>query len=86
MPFAEMAAAPWLIKRVGIAQLPAAIALPALRAARRDSPAARAFAGFGDPLFYAESSPSAGLAHSTTRGNTRGTTQGTNEAPSRAGR
>ena len=68
LPFAEMAAAPWLIKRVGIAQLPAAIALPALRSARRDSVAPLAFAGFGDPLFSAARAKSASSLPSTTRG------------------
>ena len=58
LAFAEMAAAPWLIKEVGISQLPAAVALPALRsgASRR---AERAFVGFGDPVFTADAGAAA---------------------------
>ena len=52
LAYAELSAAPWLIRQLAVSQLPAAIALPALRSgqARR---AERAFIGFGDPLFSA---------------------------------
>jgi len=53
LPYAEMAEAPWLIKRVGISQLPAVVALTALRGHGSPKPAARAFVGFGDPVFVA---------------------------------
>jgi len=49
-----MAAAPWLIRQVAVSQLPAAIAMPALRGTTGTSPAERsprAFIGFGDPTF-----------------------------------
>lgn len=55
LPYAEMDAAPWLIKQVAISQLPAAVALPALRARAGGAPAERPFVGFGDPLFVAAS-------------------------------
>lgn len=51
LPYAEMADAPWLLKQAAISQLPAAVALSALRNGRRDSPAERPFIGFGDPQF-----------------------------------
>ena len=60
LPFAEMAEAPWLIKRVGIAQLPAVLSLSALRAQAAPKPAERAFVGFGDPLFVAAAGASPG--------------------------
>lgn len=53
LPYAEMDAAPWLIKQVAISQLPAAVALPALRARAGGTPGERPFVGFGDPLFVA---------------------------------
>ncbi|HEY6896444.1 MAG TPA: CHAT domain-containing protein [Rhodocyclaceae bacterium] len=52
--YEEMAAAPWLIKRVAISYLPAAVAMPALRGKSNKSTAERAFVGFGDPIFSAE--------------------------------
>lgn len=51
MPFAEMADAPWLIRQAAISQLPAAIALTALRGRPAAGRADRAFLGFGDPVF-----------------------------------
>jgi CHAT domain-containing protein/tetratricopeptide (TPR) repeat protein len=51
LEFAEMADAPWLIKQVAISQLPAAVAMPALRAQASGQRAERAFVGFGDPAF-----------------------------------
>jgi CHAT domain-containing protein len=53
IPYAEMADAPWLIKQIAVSQLPAAIALPALRSASKGQRAERAFVGFGDPVFVA---------------------------------
>ena len=53
MPYAEMADAPWLIKQIAVSQLPAAIALPALRSTSKGQRAERAFVGFGDPVFVA---------------------------------
>lgn len=54
---AEMADAPWLIKRTAISQLPTASSLPLLRAHNRARRGERPFIGFGDPLFAAESGP-----------------------------
>ena len=51
LPYAEMAEAPWLLKRMAISQLPAVVALPALRAQEKMVPAERAFIGFGAPVF-----------------------------------
>jgi CHAT domain-containing protein len=62
--FAEMADAPWLIKQVAVSQLPAAIALPALRAQSGNTRAGRPFIGFGDPIFTAR----AAAAGKATRG------------------
>ncbi len=53
LPYGEMAEAPWLIKEVAISQLPAAIALPALRTQEKSNRAERPFIGFGNPLFVA---------------------------------
>ena len=57
LPYAEMAEAPWLLKQVAISQLPAAVALPALRAGRDGAPANRPFVGFGDPQFGTSPAP-----------------------------
>ncbi len=54
LPYAEMADAPWLIRQVAISQLPAVLALPALRSGRTRH-AERPFIGFGDPVFSAVS-------------------------------
>ena len=54
LPYAEMADAPWLIKQIAISQLPAVVALPALRSGQMRQ-AARPFIGFGDPVFSASS-------------------------------
>lgn len=62
LAYAEMAAAPWLIKQLAISQLPAAVVLPALRSASRGRPAPRAFIGFGDPVFAADAPGGAGAA------------------------
>jgi CHAT domain-containing protein len=51
LEFAEMADAPWLIKQLAVSQLPAAVAMPALRAQASGQRAERAFVGFGDPSF-----------------------------------
>lgn len=64
LDYAEMAAAPWLIKEIAVSQLPAAIALPALRAGGRGAGPERPFIGFGDPVFVAE----VGKALGATRG------------------
>ena len=53
LPYAEMAEAPWLIKRMAISQLPAVVALPALRTQDTVRRAQRPFIGFGDPVFIA---------------------------------
>jgi len=46
--------APWLIRKVAIAQLPSASAFTALRRAPASKVARQPFIGFGDPLFAAE--------------------------------
>ncbi len=51
VPFADMAEAPWLIRQVAISQLPAAVALSALRSRPSVGRPTRAFLGFGDPVF-----------------------------------
>ena len=48
-----MAMAPWLIKEVAISRLPAVMALQGLRSRPQGPAAARAFIGFGDPVFSA---------------------------------
>jgi CHAT domain-containing protein len=53
LDYAEMADAPWLIKQIAVSQLPAAIALPSLRAGQGHK-AERPFIGFGDPVFMAD--------------------------------
>jgi CHAT domain-containing protein len=63
LEYAEMADAPWLIKQMAISQLPAAVAMPALRAGTGIK-AERAFIGFGDPVFMAD----AAVAAAGTRG------------------
>lgn len=62
IPYAEMAAAPWLIKQVAISQMPAAVALPALRAPGAGRRGERPFIGFGDPLFGAPARPAGAAA------------------------
>lgn len=64
LDYAEMAAAPWLIKEIAVSQLPAAVALPALRMRGTGAGPERPFIGFGDPLFIAE----VGKALGATRG------------------
>jgi CHAT domain-containing protein len=54
LEFAEMADAPWLLKQVAVSQLPAAVAMPALRAQAAGQHAERAFVGFGNPTFMPE--------------------------------
>jgi CHAT domain-containing protein len=51
IPFADHAAAPWLLKSVSISYLPALSALTSLRRTTTTQQAARSFIGFGDPLF-----------------------------------
>ncbi len=53
LDYAEMAEAPWLIKQIAVSQLPAAVAMPALRAGAGQK-AERPFVGFGDPVFMAD--------------------------------
>lgn len=60
--YAEMANAPWLIKRIAISQLPTASSLPLLRAQSRARRSELPFIGFGDPVFAAASAPSRGKA------------------------
>ena len=62
LPYAEMADAPWLVRQYAISQLPAVLALPALRSGQTRH-AERPFIGFGDPVFSAGSERPA-----TTRG------------------
>jgi CHAT domain-containing protein len=50
IPFAEHAAAPWLLKQAAISYLPSLAALASLRTAKVQ-PASKNFIGFGDPLF-----------------------------------
>jgi CHAT domain-containing protein len=52
--YASMADAPWLLRQVAISQLPSAVALSALRGQASPRRAERAFVGFGDPLFMAD--------------------------------
>ena len=65
--YAAYADAPWLIKRMAISQLPAAISLTALRSRAAADRPQRAFIGFGDPVFAAAGADAA----STTRGGGR---------------
>lgn len=55
-PVKDLRAAPWLIRRIAIAQQPSASAFLALRTRAAPSAAARSFVGFGDPLFSNEAS------------------------------
>jgi len=50
IPFAEHAAAPWLLKHAAISYLPSLSALSSLRTTATQ-PAAKSFIGFGDPAF-----------------------------------
>jgi len=61
LPYADMAAAPWLIRKTAVSLLPAAVAMPALRAPGMDQHAGRAFIGFGDPLFSTAAIPATSL-------------------------
>ena len=67
LPFSDFADAPWLIKQAAISQLPAAIALTALRSRPSAGRPGRSFVGFGDPVFtqLAAAQP---VSSSTTRG------------------
>ena len=56
---------PWLIRRVGIAQLPSASALAALRRTPSNKAGREPFIGFGDPLFTND--PAAGDRRSLVR-------------------
>lgn len=58
--FAEFASAPWLARDVAVSQLPAVLALGALRVGASPARAERSFVGFGNPVFStAGASPSA---------------------------
>ena len=46
--------APWLVRKVALAQLPSASAFTALRRAPASKAGRQAFVGFGDPMFAAE--------------------------------
>lgn len=50
--------APWLLKKVAISQLPAALSIAALRAKGQASRTSKAFVGFGDPVFSENAKPS----------------------------
>ena len=65
--YGEFAQAPWLIRRVAVSQLPAAVALVALRGRAQGTRAERAFAGFGDPVF--STAAAAGATRSAARRN-----------------
>jgi CHAT domain-containing protein len=67
VPFADHAAAPWLIKDVAISYLPSLAALTSLRRSAPQS-AERAFIGFGDPMFGSSAGSATALA---SRGMTR---------------
>jgi CHAT domain-containing protein len=67
IPFADHAAAPWLIKAAAISYLPSLSALASLRRSTTQ-PAARNFIGFGDPVFGSAAQPAAAL---TSRGMVR---------------
>jgi CHAT domain-containing protein len=67
LPYAEMANVSWLVKQVAISQLPAAVALPALRAQGKGHKAEFAFIGFGDPVFAAEAAQTASVSGRTSR-------------------
>ncbi|MEI7611645.1 MAG: CHAT domain-containing protein [Betaproteobacteria bacterium] len=68
LAYAELADAPWLIKQVALSQLPAAIALPALRAQGKVLRGDRPFIGFGDPLFVATAASTTTPVAQSTRG------------------
>jgi CHAT domain-containing protein len=61
IPFADHAAAPWLIKDASISYLPSLAALSTLRRAAGE-PAERGFIGFADPFFGAAAKPPPALA------------------------
>jgi CHAT domain-containing protein len=67
MPFAEHAAAPWLLKQVAISYLPSLSALSSLRTTVTQ-PAAKSFIGFGDPLFKENQAPGGRSAAVASRG------------------
>jgi CHAT domain len=54
VPFADHAAAPWLLQKAAISYLPTVAGLASLRRATTQPPE-RAFIGFGDPVFAAAS-------------------------------
>ena len=61
MPFADHAAAPWLIKDMAISYLPSLAALTSLRRAAPQS-ANRSFVGFSDPVFGSAAKATTALA------------------------
>jgi CHAT domain-containing protein len=70
MQFNDYAAAPWLLRQVAISQLPAALAIAALRGKGQSKVASRAFLGFGDPVFSASGAvPQSGGNRSVARRN-----------------
>jgi CHAT domain-containing protein len=61
VPFADHAAAPWLIKNAAVSYLPSLAALASLR--RGDTQRAdKSFIGFGDPVFGSAAKPATALA------------------------
>jgi CHAT domain-containing protein/tetratricopeptide (TPR) repeat protein len=59
LPFDRYAAVPWLDKQFATAQIPSVTALVSLRQASVTAPAAKAFTGFGDPVFTSQAAPTA---------------------------
>ena len=67
IPFAEHAAAPWLLKQAAISYLPSLSALSSLRTTVTQ-PAAKSFIGFGDPMFKENQAPGGRSAAVASRG------------------
>lgn len=63
LPFSSLAQAPWLINKVALSQLPAAMALPSLRGGAQRK-AGKSFVGFGDPVFSGDGTAASGSARS----------------------
>ena len=67
VPFADHAAAPWLLQKAAISYLPTVAGLASLRRATTQT-AERAFIGFGDPVFAAASTSDSTGASLASRG------------------
>lgn len=67
IPFADHAAAPWLLKQAAISYLPSLAALATLRRAATQPPE-RTFIGFGDPVFASAPAPAPSSSALAARG------------------